>query len=215
MFPPGTRPGRLRRRTQLRGLVPFEMRDAGLGRRAVPYFGRSSRRTSGCIQSTTQVGMGCCFAPWRRRAAALVPLARACFGIPYTWSRHADATATASVIRYESARVGRAAVAQRGRVADRFGDPPTPLEKWLTARWGAHSPRARANHLGAERARSVAAARGELLDTAPTSWWLRVGVSARRAIAPAVVVAGSPCALRAAPSRRSRLSGVRSVVSYR
>ncbi|HZZ98065.1 MAG TPA: DUF2071 domain-containing protein [Jatrophihabitantaceae bacterium] len=139
MFPPGTRPDVFDDGHSYVGLVPFEMRDAGLGRRALPYFGRFLE-TNVRLYSVDDSGRhGVLFGSLETSRAAIVPLARTLFGIPYTWSRmrmHQDG----SVIHYESVRRWPRR-GLRSSITLRIGSAtqPTALEEWLTARWGAHS----------------------------------------------------------------------------
>jgi len=72
----------------------------------------------------------------------VVPLIRGAMGVPYTWA-HMRITRSGDEICYESRRRWP----QRGlrsRLTVRVGAEvePTPLEIWLTARWGAHTRKA-------------------------------------------------------------------------
>jgi uncharacterized protein YqjF (DUF2071 family) len=73
---------------------------------------------------------------------AVVPVVRGGLGVPYTWARM-RITRSGDRISYDSVRRWP----RRGlhsRLTVRIGDDvtPTPLETWLTARWGAHTRKA-------------------------------------------------------------------------
>lgn len=138
-LPAGTRPDLFEGRAYA-GLVPFRMRGVGPSARlGVPYLG-SFAETNVRLYSVDEAGRrGVVFRSLD--AARLLPVlvARIALRLPYVWAsmrvRHAD-----GVVRYASRRLPsgpRSAIAVRPgpRIAD-----PTPLEHFLTARWGMHVP---------------------------------------------------------------------------
>lgn len=138
-FPAGSRPDVVDGVTYV-GLIPFELRKASFGRRgAVPYFG-SFRETNIRLYSVDDHGRhGVVFRSLDTERLAILPLARLVFGVPYTWARMRTAR-EGDEMRYESIRRWP----ERGlrtSVRVRIGEPvqPTPLEVFLTARWGLHA----------------------------------------------------------------------------
>ncbi len=73
---------------------------------------------------------------------AVVPVVRATLGVPYTWARM-RITRDDDRVSYDSERRWPRR-GLRSRLTVRVGEPaqPTPLEIWLTARWGAHTRKA-------------------------------------------------------------------------
>lgn len=139
LFPAGTRPDVFDGRTYV-GLVAFAMRSAGFGRLgAVPYFG-SFLETNVRLYSVDHSGRhGVLFCTLDASRLAIVPFARALFGVPYVWSR-LSCTREGALVNYGGQRrwPGRGPTS---RVVLEVGQSvePTPLETWLTARWGLHS----------------------------------------------------------------------------
>jgi uncharacterized protein YqjF (DUF2071 family) len=73
---------------------------------------------------------------------AVVPATRIGLGVPYTWAkmrmtRHGDRITYASVRRWPRRGLRTRLTIELGAVVE-----PTPLEIWLTARWGAHTRKA-------------------------------------------------------------------------
>lgn len=141
-FPPGTRPDVFDSVTYV-GLVPFVMRDLRLGTALrLPYFGTFAE-TNVRLYSVDGAGRhGVLFRSLETQRLAAVAASRAALGIPYTWAKM-RVTRDGDRIRYDSVRRWP----QRGLRSDvtvRIGEPiePTPLEVWLTARWGAHTLKA-------------------------------------------------------------------------
>ncbi len=139
LFPPGTRPDVFDGSTYV-GLVPFELRRAGFGRiGAVPYFG-SFRETNIRLYSIDDEGRhGVVFRSLDCERLAILPLARWVFGVPYTWARMrtervGNRISYRSVRRWPDRGLRTDVVVTVGTLAE-----PTPLEEWLTARWGLHS----------------------------------------------------------------------------
>jgi hypothetical protein len=140
LFPPGCRPDVVEGRSYV-GLVPFQLRRAALGRTgAIPYFGTFAE-TNVRLYSVDDAGRhGVVFCSLDTERLAIVPIARLLLGVPYTWSRMRVRQQTGGSWSYESSRRWP----QRGlasSIAIRVAGPvePTPLENWLTARWGLHT----------------------------------------------------------------------------
>jgi uncharacterized protein len=138
-FPAGTRPDTFEGRTYV-GLVPFVMRYINLGTSLrVPYLGHFAE-TNVRLYSVDDDGRhGVLFRSLETKRAAVVPITRVGLGMPYTWATM-TVTSSPGRITYDSTRRWPHA-GLRSRMAVRIGEPvaPTPLEVWLTARWGAHT----------------------------------------------------------------------------
>ncbi|MCV7073551.1 DUF2071 domain-containing protein, partial [Mycobacterium rufum] len=141
-FPPGTRPDVLDGVTYV-GLVPFVMRDLRLGTAVrLPYVGTFAE-TNVRLYSVDDAGRhGVLFRSLETERLAAVAASRAALGIPYTWAKM-RVTRGGDRIRYDSVRRWPRR-GLRNDVTVRIGEPvePTPLEVWLTARWGAHTRKA-------------------------------------------------------------------------
>lgn len=140
LFPPGVRPDVIDGASYV-GLVPFEMRGAGPARLRTPYFG-SFCETNVRLYSVDEQGHhGIVFLTLDATRLAIVLLARMSLGLPYAWSamsvRRESNVVTYRGIRRWPDRTRRAG----GTVRVRIGAPaePTPLEVWLTSRWGLHT----------------------------------------------------------------------------
>jgi uncharacterized protein len=140
LYPAGTQPDVFADGLTYVGLVPFAMSDVSLGfSRALPYFGRFLE-TNVRLYSTDAAGRhGVLFRSLETERLAVVPATRGVMGVPYTWAkmrltRSGDRVGYDSVRRWPSRGLRNHVVVDVGaRVA------PTPLETWLTARWGAHT----------------------------------------------------------------------------
>jgi uncharacterized protein len=143
-MPPGVRPDTIEGRTYV-GLIPFRMVDAGFGPGpAVPYLG-TFLETNVRLYSIDEHGRrGIVFRSLDADRLAVVLGARLGLGLPYVWSRMTfEATAEGAFVYTTRRRSGTI----RSRVVVRPGPAvaePTPLEAWLTGRWGLHTPLARA-----------------------------------------------------------------------
>ncbi|MFR9730755.1 YqjF family protein [Saccharopolyspora sp. MS10] len=139
LLPAGTRPDLFEGRAHA-GLVPFRMRGVGpapgLG---VPYLG-SFAETNVRLYSVDEAGRrGVVFRSLD--AARLLPVlvARLALRLPYVWASMRVRRA-GGVVRYTSRRLP---FGPRSEIAVRPGEriaEPTPLEHFLTARWGMHVP---------------------------------------------------------------------------
>ncbi len=142
LYPPGTRPDVIDGVTYV-GLIPFAMRDLTLGVwRPVPYLGHFLE-TNVRLYSTDDAGRhGVLFRSLETERLAIVPAIRISLGVPYTWARM-TMTRAGNRVAYDSVRrLPRRGL--RSRVVVDIGErvEPTPLEVWLTARWGAHTRKA-------------------------------------------------------------------------
>lgn len=143
LMPDGVRPDLHEGRAYV-GLVPFRMVGVSLGRGpGIPYFG-TFLETNVRLYSVDRTGRrGVVFLSLDTDRAVAVPAIRALIGAPYRWARmrfHKDA----DVVTYQ-ARLRRLGERPASRVVVRVGDvrPPTVLDDFLTARWGAHVARRR------------------------------------------------------------------------
>jgi len=138
LLPPGTRPDLFEGRTYV-GLVPFRMVGVGLGRGpGVPYLG-TFLETNVRVYSVDETGRrGVVFLSLDAERAVVVPTIRLLVGPPYRWSRM-RLTRSGDQVTYES-RVRSWGPRPSSRVVVRVGEPydATPLDDFLTSRWGAH-----------------------------------------------------------------------------
>jgi len=142
-LPAGVRPDVHEGRTYV-GLVPFRMVGVSLGRGpGIPYFG-TFLETNVRLYSVDRTGRrGVVFLSLDTDRAAVVPTIRAVIGAPYRWARMRF-DRVGDVVTYD-ARLRRLGERPASRVVVRVGDvrEPTPLDDFLTARWGAHVARRR------------------------------------------------------------------------
>lgn len=143
LYPPGTAPDVFTDGLTYVGLVPFVMqRSTVAGRMPLPYFGTFAE-TNVRLYSVDAAGRhGVLFRSLETARLAVVGATRLGMGVPYTWAR-LRVTRTGDRITYAGTRRWP----QRGlrTLAElAVGAPvdPTPLEVWLTARWGAHTRKA-------------------------------------------------------------------------
>ncbi|MEW2382679.1 DUF2071 domain-containing protein [Micromonospora sp. NPDC047707] len=141
LLPPGTRPDTVDGSTYV-GLIGFRMVGLGLGRGpGVPYFG-TFWETNVRLYSVDDTG--------RRAvvfrsldASRLVPVlvARATLRLPYLWSAM-RLTRDGDRLTYRLRRRWPGPAGTTSRMAVRVGErvvDPTPLEHFVTARWGLHT----------------------------------------------------------------------------
>lgn len=143
LYPAGTRPDVFDDGRTYLGLVPFVMRRSALGDRLpLPYIGAFAE-TNVRLYSVDDAGRhGVLFRSLETERLAVVGLTRCGLGVPYTWAKM-RVTQHDNRIRYTSIRRWPRR-GLRSRVEVTVGAPvqPTPLEIWLTARWGAHTRKA-------------------------------------------------------------------------
>jgi len=143
LLPPHTRPDVFEDRTYV-GLVPFRMVGVTLGRRPrLPYLG-TFLETNVRVYSVDDTGRrGVVFLSLDTDRALVVPSVRALVGPPYRWARMRF-DRSGDTVRYD-ARVRRPGARPASRVVVRVGAPreASPLDDFLTARWGAHVRRPR------------------------------------------------------------------------
>lgn len=122
------------------GLVPFQMRGAGPGRLRVPYLGDFCETNVRLYSVDAQGRSGIVFRTLEAARLPTVLLARWALGLPYTWARM-RAVHAGDLWRYTTKRRWPGPVNLRSTLTIRVGEPvrPTPLEVWLTARWGLHT----------------------------------------------------------------------------
>jgi uncharacterized protein YqjF (DUF2071 family) len=137
-MPPGVRPDVVEGVTYV-GLIPFHMREAGLGRgHPTPYLG-DFLETNVRLYGVDAAGRhGIVFRSLEASRLVTVLAARWGYRLPYVWSRM-RVTVDGDVWTWSSRRrwPGRGLQAH---IAIRVGEPiePTDLDVWLTARWGLH-----------------------------------------------------------------------------
>ncbi|CAM4344178.1 hypothetical protein MB901379_02633 [Mycobacterium basiliense] len=143
MYPPGTRPDVFADGLTYVGLVPFSMTSTKVGTALpLPYFGRFLE-TNVRLYSVDDAGRhGVMFRSLETARLAVVPVTRIGLGVPYTWARMRMGWAGSRVTYASVRRWPRRGL--RSRLTITVGEQvePTPLEIWLTARWGAHTRKA-------------------------------------------------------------------------
>jgi uncharacterized protein YqjF (DUF2071 family) len=143
LYPSGTRPDVFSDGATYVGLVPFVMSGVTLGlSRPIPYFG-SFLETNVRLYSTDDDGRhGVLFRSLETSRLAVVPVTRVGMGTPYAWAKmrliREDRRITYDSVR----RLPRRGLRSRVTVEVGATVEPTPLEVWLTARWGAHTRKA-------------------------------------------------------------------------
>ena len=140
LYPPGTRPDVFADGMTYVALVPFVVSETKVGTALpLPYFGRFAE-TNIRLYSIDDAGRhGVVFRSLETARLAVVPVIRAGLGVPYAWSKM-RMTRWGDHITYDSVRRWPRR-GLRSRLTVTIGDAvePTPLEVWLTARWGAHT----------------------------------------------------------------------------
>ncbi|SHV46571.1 Uncharacterized conserved protein [Mycobacteroides abscessus subsp. abscessus] len=143
LYPRGTAPDVFSDGLTYVGLVPFVMhRSAVAGGVPLPYFGTFAE-TNVRLYSVDAAGRhGVLFRSLETTRLAVVGATRLGMGVPYTWAK-LRVTRTGDRITYSGTRRWpERGLRTLAEVA--IGEPvdPTPLEVWLTARWGAHTRKA-------------------------------------------------------------------------
>lgn len=140
LCPPGTRPDVFGDGLTYVSLIPFTLTSTRVSTALpVPYFG-SFPETNVRIYTVDDAGRhGILFRSAESARLAGVAAIRLGLGVPYTWSRM-RVTRSGDRVTYDSVRRWPRR-GLRSRLTVAIGDTvePTPLEIWLTARWGAHT----------------------------------------------------------------------------
>ncbi|MEI7033477.1 DUF2071 domain-containing protein [Streptomyces pratensis] len=141
LLPPGTAPDTFEGRTYV-GLVAFRMYRVGwLGLPGVPYLGTFPETNVRLYSVDARGRRGVVFRSLDASRLVPVVVARTLFRLPYVWSRMAvtrsgDTLTYTSSRRWPGPRGARSRIVLRAREAV---EEPTPLEHFLTARWGLHT----------------------------------------------------------------------------
>lgn len=142
LYPSGTRPDVFADGMTYVALVPFFLTSTKLGTALpLPYFG-SFQETNIRLYSVDDAGRhGVLFRSLETARLAVVPVTRIGLGVPYTWARmrmmrYGNRITYDSVRRWPRRGLRSRLTIDIGEVVE-----PTPLEIWLTARWGAHTRR--------------------------------------------------------------------------
>ncbi len=146
-MPPGVRPDVHAGRTYV-GLIPFRMVDAGFAHGpAVPWAGTFLETNVRLYSVDTTGRRGIVFLSLDADRALVVAGARTVFGLPYRWARmrHRAIQLRDGVEHHYATRLRRREGRVRSSVVVRAHEPvdATPLDRFLTARWGLH-----VRHLG-------------------------------------------------------------------
>ncbi|MFG1888674.1 YqjF family protein [Micromonospora sp. NPDC049051] len=141
LLPPGTRPDTLDGVSYV-GLIGFRMVGLGFGRGpGVPYFG-SFWETNVRLYSVDDTGRrAVVFRSLDASRLAAVLVARATLRLPYMWSRM-RLERDGDHYTYRCRRRWPGPAGATSRMVVRVGEPiadPTPLEHFVTARWGLHT----------------------------------------------------------------------------
>lgn len=134
LLPPGLRPDTHDGSSWV-GLIPFLLDRATLfGSPPAPYVGKFVEVNVRLYAVDAAGRRGVVFRSLEASRLLAVLAARATFSLPYFWSRtrlvHEGADYSSSTVRFGGG--------PSSRVSARIGDPvtPTPLDEFLTARWG-------------------------------------------------------------------------------
>jgi uncharacterized protein len=138
-LPPGVRPDIIDGVTYV-GLIPFHMRQAGLGRgHPAPYLG-DFLETNVRLYGVDDAGHhSVVFRSLEASRLLTVLAARWGYRLPYVWSRMRVQTSGNTWTWSSRRRWPKRGL--RTRISVRVGEPvlePTALDVWLTARWGLH-----------------------------------------------------------------------------
>jgi uncharacterized protein YqjF (DUF2071 family) len=138
LLPAGTAPDTLDGVTYV-GLIGFRMERVGfLGSPGIPYLGTFLETNVRLYSVDGQGRRGVVFRSLEAERLLPVLIARASLRLPYEWSRM-RLTRRQDVLTYSTRRRrDGAASAMTVRIGEPLTDP-TPLEHFLTARWGLHT----------------------------------------------------------------------------
>ncbi len=124
------------------GLIAFRMHRIGwLSMPGVPYLGTFPETNVRLYSVDEQGRRGVVFRSLEASRLLPVVTARIGFRLPYTWARM-SVRREGEVFDYESRRRWPAPRGARSRITIRVGEPivePSPLDHFLTARWGLHN----------------------------------------------------------------------------
>jgi len=123
------------------GLIPFAMRRVGiLGMRPLPYLSDFLETNVRSYTVAADGSRAVFFHTLEADRLLSVLAARASYRLPYAWSRM-RLVQQGDVLTYTSERRWPAPRGASSRIVVRVGDPveATPLDDWLSARWGLHS----------------------------------------------------------------------------
>ena len=130
------------------GLIPFTLADAGVGHGspAVPYLGTFLETNVRLYSIDDQGRHGVVFRSLETERIAMVAAAEAALRVPYKWARMtreprimpADPAGTTITYRTRRRTGSRPSSTMRVEVGAAVSEP-TPLEHFLTARFGAHT----------------------------------------------------------------------------
>lgn len=140
LYPAGTRPDVFADGMTYVALVPFRMSHTAVGSGpSLPYFGAFAE-TNVRLYSVDDHGRhGVLFLSLETARLAVVPAIRIAMGIPYTWAWMRINRSAESIIYQSRRRWPRRGLRSSLRISIGEAVTPTPLETWLTARWGAHT----------------------------------------------------------------------------
>lgn len=143
LYPPGTRPDVFADGMSYVALVPFTMSSTKIGTALpLPYFG-TFLETNVRLYSIDDAGRhGVLFRSLETARLAVVPVVRLSLGVPYTWAKMRMTRADGRITYRSVRRWPRRGLRSLLTVAVGEVIEPTPLEIWLTARWGAHTRKA-------------------------------------------------------------------------
>lgn len=140
-LPPGTVADTLDGVTYI-GLIGFRMVRLGMLRGpGIPYLGTFCETNVRLYSVDDQGRRGVVFLSLEAERLIPVLVARVTLGLPYQWSRM-RLTREDDVLRYTSTRRWPGPRPATTAIAVRIGEPltsPTPLDQFLTARWGLHT----------------------------------------------------------------------------
>jgi uncharacterized protein YqjF (DUF2071 family) len=142
-FPPGTRPDVFDDGWTYVALVPFAMRTTTVAAKVpLPYFGAFAETNVRLYSVDDEGRHGVLFRSLETPRLAVVPVTRIGLGVPYTWAKM-RVDRTGDRVSYRSVRRWpRPGLASSLTVVVGARVTPSPLEVWLTARWGAHTRKA-------------------------------------------------------------------------
>ncbi len=138
-YPPGTRPDLFEGRTYV-GLLPFHLRYTRVVAAVpIPYFGSFAEFNLRLYSVDLDGRHGVLFRSLETERLAVLPVTRIGLGVPYTWAKMSVTRSAGGVCYASTRRWPQRGLRSRAVVAVGAPVEPTPLEVWLTGRWGAHT----------------------------------------------------------------------------